>query len=149
MGLRDLGQQAIHASTVVPRLWTAATRAGVGPSGAVTALLVSQAALRTAAVHGAGVPGRTNALRHFLWQAVLTARIGREAAAAIAVAQEAGSPAVKDSRIDVHNNAVGQDYGAAHAAELAQGSAAAAVERLVPVAIEKWDADELIWIRPH
>ena len=53
-------------------------------------LRISQAALRAAAAHGRGVPGRSNAMRHFMWQAVLTARFGVEAAQAIAVAQEAG-----------------------------------------------------------
>ena len=48
MGLGDLVQQAIHAGTVVPRLWSAATGAGLGPAQAGEALLVSQAALRVA-----------------------------------------------------------------------------------------------------
>jgi hypothetical protein len=142
-------EQAIHAAAGVPRLWTAATRAGLGPSDAAQVLLVSQAALKTAAVHGKGVPGRTNALRHFMWQAVLTARFGQEVAQSIAAAQEVGSPNVKDSRVDVHNNGVGQAYGVAHAADLARGSAGDAVASLVPVALEKWESDELIWIRPH
>jgi hypothetical protein len=146
MGLLE---QAIHAATGVPRLWTAATKAGLGASDAAQVLLVSQAALKTAAAHGKGVPGRTNAMRHFMWQAVLTARFGQDAAQSIAAAQEVGSPNRKDSSVDVHNNAVGQAYGTAHAAELKEGSASAAVASLVPVALEKWESDELVWIRPH
>ncbi|SEB28602.1 hypothetical protein SAMN04489844_0049 [Nocardioides exalbidus] len=150
MGFLDTSlPAAIHAATGVPRLWTAATRAGLSASQAAEVLVVSQAALKTAAVQGKGVPGRTNAMRHFMWQAVLTARFGREAAAAIAAAQETGSPNRKDSTVDAHNNAVGQAHGEAHAAELASGSASAAVASLVPVALEKWEADELIWVKPH
>ncbi|RYB95298.1 hypothetical protein EUA93_13690 [Nocardioides oleivorans] len=149
MGFGDLVQQAIHAGTGVPRLWTAATRAGLSASQAGEVLLISQAALKSAATHGRGVPGRTNALRHFMWQAVLTARFGREAATSIAAAQEVSSPNLKDSRVDAHNNAVGQDYGEAHASALASGSASDAVASLAPVALEKWESDELIWVKPH
>ena len=146
MGFLD---RAVHAAAGAPRLWSAARAAGLSTSQALEVLLVSQAALRTAARHGAGVPGRANAMRHFLWQAVLTARLGREAAEAIAVAQEAGSPTARDSRVDMQNNAVGQDHGEAHAAELSRGSASSAVAGLVPVALEKWERDELVWLKPH
>ncbi|HSU03379.1 MAG TPA: hypothetical protein VLK03_12570 [Nocardioides sp.] len=149
MGLGDVLQQAIHAGTGVPRIYAAAIRAGLGPSGAVEVLRISQAALATAARHGRGVPGRTNAVRHFLWQSVLTARFGVDAARALATAQEAGTPTARDSAVDEHNNAVGQEHGAAHAAELSQGSPSEAMTRLVPVALAKWEADELVWVRPH
>ena len=132
MGILD---RAIHAATGVPRLYTAALRAGLGPSGGVEVLRISQAALQAAAAHGRGVPGRTNAMRHFMWQAALTARFGVDAARAIASAQ--------------HNNAVGQAYGAEHAADLTAGSASAAMAVLVPVALEKWESDELVWVKPH
>jgi hypothetical protein len=148
MGFGDLVQQAIHAGTVVPRLYTAALKAGLGPSGALEVLRISQAALQAAAAQGRGVPGRTNAMRHFMWQALLTARHGREVAAAIARSQEEGTPDRADSRVDEHNNRVGQDYGEAHAAEL-RGGIREVVERLVPVALAKWEADELVWLRPH
>ena len=141
--------QAIHTATGVPRLYAAAIRAGLGPSGALEVLRISQAALTTAAAQGRGVPGRTNALRHFMWQAVLTARFGVEAARTIAAAQEAGTPALKDSGVDAHNNVVGQEYGAAHASELTSGSTSEVLARLVPVAMEKWASDELVWVKPH
>ena len=107
MGFGDVVQQAIHAGTGVPRLYAAATRAGLGPSGAFEVLRVSQAALQAAATHGRGVPGRTNAMRHFMWQATLTARFGVDVARSIAAAQEAGTPSRRDSRVDEHNNAAG------------------------------------------
>ncbi len=149
MGLGALLDQVAHSATVVPRLSTASIKAGLGPSGAVEVLRISEAALRIASTHGRGVPGRTNALRHFMWQAVLTARFGVAAARTIADAQEAGTPHRKDSRVDVHNNAAGQAYGAARADDLQVGSVTDALDLLVPVALEKWESDELIWIKPH
>ena len=149
MGLGDVVQQAIHAGTGVPRLYVAATKAGLGPSGAVEVLRISQAALRAAATHGRGVPGRTNAMRHFMWQATLTARFGLEAARSIAAAQEAGSPASRDSRVDAQNNAAGQAYGAEHASDLAGLPPAEAMTSLVPVALGKWETGELVWVRPR
>ena len=146
MDMGDLVRQATHTATVVPRLWSAALRGGSGARGAVEVLRISEAALRTAAAQAGGVPGRTNAVRHFLWQAVLTARLGRETAAEVALSQETGTTRYSDSLVDHHNNVVGQTYGAAHAAELREGSVSAAVESLVPVALEKWDAGELVWV---
>jgi hypothetical protein len=145
----DLVRQATHTATVVPRLWSAALRSGAGPRGAVEVLRISEAALRTAAAHAGGVPGRTNAVRHFLWQAVLTARLGRKTAAEIALSQETGTTRYSDSLVDHHNNVVGQTYGAAHADELRKGPVSAAVEGLVPVALQKWDEGELVWVKPR
>ena len=140
--------KAIHAATGVPRLYAAALEAGLGPSGGFEVLRISQAALQAAAAHGRGVPGRTNAMRHFMWQAVLTARVGLDAARSIAAAQEAGTPTRRDSQVDEQNNAAGQAYGAAHVADLTAGSPADAMAVLVPVALEKWESDELVWIKP-
>lgn len=148
-GLGGLLEQAIHSATGVPRLYTAAIRAGLGPSGAMEVLLVSQAALAAAAKHGRGVPGRSNAMRHFLWQAVLTARFGAEVARSVAAAQETGTSRARDSRVDEHNNAAGQAYGAAHAGRLSAGSAGDAVDSLVPEALAMWEAGELVWVRPR
>ncbi|MBS2937303.1 hypothetical protein KDN32_06070 [Nocardioides sp. J2M5] len=149
MGFAHLTRQAIHAGTGVPRLWVAATRAGLSPTEAFEVLRISQAALAAAATHGRGVPGRTNAVRHFAWQAALTARFGLDAARAIAAEQEVGSPNRRDSEVDQHNNRVGQAFGAEHATDLAGLSPGDLVGRLVPVALEKWEADELVWVRPH
>jgi hypothetical protein len=148
MGLGDVVQQAIHGGTAVPRLYVAAVQAGLGPSGAFEVLRLSQAALQAAAAHGRGVPGRTNAMRHFMWQAALTARFGVDAARQVAAAQETGTPNRRDSSVDAHNNVVGQEYGAAHAAGLASGSPSDVMAALVPVALEKWASDELVWVRP-
>jgi hypothetical protein len=149
MGFGDVLGRAIHTATAVPRLYVAAIRAGVGPSGAFEVLRISEAALRTAAAQGRGVPGRVNALRHFMWQAVITARFGIDVARAIATAQEVGTPSHQDSSVDMHNNAAGQAYGAAHAADLQVGSTSEVMTMLVPVALEKWESDELIWVKRH
>ncbi|MCF6377051.1 hypothetical protein L2K70_05510 [Nocardioides KLBMP 9356] len=140
---------AIHAATGVPRLYAAALKAGLGPSEALEVLRISQAALQSAAAHGRAVPGRTNAVRHFMWQATLTARFGVDAARTIAAAQESGSPNRRDSAVDEHNNAAGRAWGAEHADDLTAGSVSAAMTALVPVALEKWESDELIWVKPH
>jgi hypothetical protein len=149
MGFGDVVQQAIHAGTGVPRLYVAATRAGLAPSGAFEVLRVSQAALQAAATHGRGVPGRTNALRHFMWQATLTARFGVDVARSIAAAQEGATPSRRDSRVDEHNNAAGQAYGAEHAEDIAGLTSSEAMTSLVPVALGMWEAGELVWIHPR
>ena len=137
---------ALHAAIGVPRLFAAALRAGSGPVGATQVVLISAAATRVAASRGRGEPGRQNAVRHFAWQALITARLGLPVAQAVAEAQETGTPNAADSRVDRHNNAVGQEYGAAHADELAGGSVNAALGVLAGVALEKWAADELLWV---
>ena len=149
MGFGDVVQQAIHAGTGVPRLYVAATKAGLGPSEAFEVLRISQAALQAAAAHGRGVPGRSNAMRHFLWQAALTARFGTETARAIAAAQEAGTPDRRDSLVDEQNNAVGQTYGSEHAEDLAGLTPSEAMSSLVPVALGMWESGELVWVRPR
>ena len=149
MAFGDLLDQALHSATVVPRLSAAAVKAGVGPAGTVEVLRISEAALRTAAAEGRGTPGRTNAMRHFMWQAVLTARFGLDTARMLAAAQEAGTPNSKDSAIDEHNNAAGQVYGTEHADQLKVGSPSEVMTMLVPVALAKWEAAELIWVRPR
>ena len=103
--------------------------------------------MTSAAQHGRGVPGRANAMRHFMWQAVLTARFGLDTARTIAAAQEAGTPSRRDSRVDAHNNEVGQAYGAEHAADLRPLAPGEAMASLVPVALAKWESDELVWVR--
>lgn len=149
MGFGDVVQQAIHAGTGVPRLYAAATRAGLGASGAFEVLRISQAALHASATHGRGVPGRTNAIRHFMWQATLTARFGVDVARSIAAAQEAGTPNRRDSGVDEHNNKAGQAYGTEHAEDLAGLTPSEAMTSLVPVALGMWESGELVWVRPR
>ena len=121
---------AIHAATGVPRLFAAALRAGAGPAGAAQVVAISAAATTVATRRGRGVPGRQNAVRHFVWQALLTARLGVPLAQAIADAQEVGTPDPRDSEVDRHNNAVGQQHGAANAVGLAGLSVREGADRL-------------------
>jgi hypothetical protein len=148
MGVSETITQVVHAATTAPRLCSAALKAGVGPAGAVQVLRISEGALRTSAARGSGVPGRTNALRHFMWQALLTARFDRSVAASIARSQERGTPNEHDSRVDHHNNAAGQAYGEANPG-LASGPLSDALESLADVGLEKWESDELIWVKEH
>lgn len=144
----SLLRDALHAAGGVPRLYRAALAAGTGPIGAARVIAISAAAASVAAQRGPGVQGRQNALRHFTWQALLTARLGMDVAQSIADAQEVGTPNLDDSRVDRHNNVVGQKYGAAHRDALRDGSIKDAVQRLTDVGLAKWETDELIWVKP-
>ena len=124
-------------------MYAAARRAGASPVEAVKMLHVTGLALAIAGVKAAGVPGRGNAVRHFIWQAALTARHGGELANALADEQERGTPNAEDSAVDRHNNAIGQAFGAAESGELRGLSALATLTRLAAVALAKWDAGEL------
>ena len=142
-------RKATQAIAGVPSLFAAARGAGASVAAATDVLAASAAALRIAAGQGRGAPGLQNAVRHFIWQAYLTARHGPAVAEAVAAAQEAGRDAPGDTRVDLHNNAIGRAHGAADAARIKQGSRSEALAALVPVAKDKWDAGELIWIKPR
>ncbi|PVG81416.1 hypothetical protein DDE18_18180 [Nocardioides gansuensis] len=145
----DLGSigKAVKAVTGAPTLYQAARKAGASHADAADVMAASATALSVAAARNDGTPGRQNAMRHFIWQAYLAGRHGLEVAQAVAAAQEDGRNAPVDSRIDEQNNAVGQRYGVAQAAEIREGSMRAALDRLADVAAEKWEAGELVWIR--
>jgi hypothetical protein len=137
---------AIHAASGVPRIFSAALRAGASPAQAAQVVAISAGATRVATQRGRGVPGRQNAMRHFVWQALLTARHGVDLARAIAEAQEVGTPDRRDSGVDRRNNATGQAYGAAHAVDLAGLPTREALDRLAGVALQKWASGELVWV---
>jgi hypothetical protein len=134
---------ALHAAGGAPRLFRAARGAGAGPLESGWLLVTSAVVLLVVAPRAAGAPGRQNAVRHFVWQALLTARHGEGVARAVADAQEHGSAQPADSATDRHNNAVAQAYGAAHAHELAAGSTAAALRALLRAGLAMWDTGEL------
>ena len=89
------------------------------------------------------------AIRLFVCQAYIAGRHGAAVAEAVAAAHEEGRDTPHDTRVDLHNNAVGRGYGVAHAAEIGQGSMPDALARLAGVAVQKWTADELIWVKPR
>jgi hypothetical protein len=132
-----------HAVGGAPRLFRAARGAGVGAVGSVQVLLSSASVLLLVAPRAAGVPGRQNAVRHFVWQGALTARHGLAVAEAVAEAQERGSTRPADSATDLHNNAVGRQYGAAHADELSTVSLRVALADLLRAGLAAWAAGEL------
>jgi hypothetical protein len=134
---------AAHSLVGAPRLIRAAYGAGAGGVGSVRVLLTSAVVLFLVAPRAAGVPGRQNAVRHFVWQGVLTARHGLTVAEAVAEAQERGSTQPVDSATDRHNNAVGQRYGAAHAAALSEVSLRVALGDLLQAGLAAWAAGQL------
>lgn len=144
----DLGSigRAVKAVAGAPTLYQAARRAGASHPAAADVMAASATALSVAAARSDGTPGRQNAMRHFIWQAYLSGRHGLEIAQAVAGAQEEGRHTTLDSRIDERNNAIGQQYGIAQAAEIREGSMRAALGRLADIAAEKWEAGELVWI---
>jgi hypothetical protein len=138
---------ALHAAGGAPRLYRAARLAGASPTDAVRVLALSARVLLLVAPRAAGVPGRQNAVRHFVWQAALTARHDRAVAEAVADAQERGSVQPLDSAADLRNNATGQAYGAEHAAALAELSLRRALRDLLAVALDLWAAGDLATAR--
>lgn len=141
--LRSLLRAALHAAGGAPRLFRAARSAGAGPVESIRLLATSALVLLVVAPRAAGVPGRQNAVRHFVWQAALNARHGEQVAHAVAEAQEHGSVRGRDSAIDRSNNEAGRAYGLAHADQLSATSASAALGTLLHVGLTKWDAGEL------
>lgn len=142
----DSLKKAAQAVVGAPDLFRAATGAGATASAAADVMAASAAALQIAATSHDGVPGQQNAIRHFIWQAYISGRHGLAVAEAVAEAQEKGRTSPEDSRVDLHNNAVGRAYGAEHAAEIGRGSLTDALKALVPIAKQKFEADELIWV---
>lgn len=131
------------ATTGVPRLYAAARGAGVGHREALAMVAASATALVVAARRHPDEWRKQNAVRHFSWQAFITARHGLAAAQALAEAHERGSSDSADSTVDRANNAAGQQYAAAHAEELQQGSTLATLTRLAEAAEAEWAAGRL------
>jgi hypothetical protein len=141
--IRSDFRAALHAAGGAPRLFRAARRAGAGRGESLQLLVSSAIVLFLVAPRAAGEPGRQNAVRHFVWQASLTARHGEVVARAVADAQEQGSTQPLDSTTDRRNNAVAQEYGAAHASELSALPVSTALRELLRVGLAKWGAGEL------
>jgi hypothetical protein len=143
----DSLKKAAQAVVGAPHVFQAARDAGASASAATDVIAASAAAVQVASAATDGTPGMQNAVRHFIWQAYIAGRHGTAVAEAVAAAQEEGRDTPHDTRIDLHNNAVGREYGAAHAAAVGQGSLVDALTALATVAKEKWAAGELIWVK--
>lgn len=142
-------KKAALAVLGAPDVFHAARDAGASASAAADVMAASAAAIQIASSATDGTPGLQNAVRHFIWQAYITGRHGAAVAQAVADAHEAGRNTPHDTRVDQHNNEVGRAYGAANSAAIGRGSITDALNALVPVAKEKWAADELIWVQPR
>lgn len=134
---------AAHVGRGGPRLYRAARSAGAGRFAGGRMLLWSAVILFLVSPRAAGVPGRQNAVRHFVWQSLVTIRYGESVARSVADAQEAGSPDHLDSSVDRHNNAVAQAYAAAHRADLESRASLPLVRELLRAGLATWDAGGL------
>jgi len=142
----DSLKKAAQAVVGAPNLFRAARDAGASPSAAADIMAASAAALQIAAAATDGTPGLQNAVRHFIWQAYIAGRHGADVAVAVGTAHEEGRETPYDTRVDLHNNAIGRQYGEQHAAEIGRGSVTDALKALVPVGKEKFAEGELIWV---
>jgi hypothetical protein len=131
------------AVSAVPRIFRAARRAGLGRRAAVGVVADSAYVQVAAARHSPRRWREENAIRHFTWQAWLTARHGRRVAEAIAAAQEQGRLALPDSAVDLRNNAAGQDHGAAQDERLVGLGRRAAVAELLAEGTRRFRAGRL------
>ena len=140
MNPRLLVRWAVRA---VPGVYGAARDAGLGRRDAVRVLEASAYALVLARKRYPRRWRAENAVRHFVWQAWLTATYGRDVAEAVGRAHERLSSSATDSAVDGENNLVGQEYGAAHAAEILRIPMRPAQSALADEAGRLWDAGEL------
>ena len=138
-----LGSAVRLLFTGAPALYRAARDAGADRHTALTVVAESGYVLVRAARNSPGRWGQQNAVRHFTWQAWLTARHGFVTARAVAAAQERGRERTADSLVDQRNNATGQTYGHAHADELVALGRRQAVSRLLDVGIKQFRAGAL------
>lgn len=145
----DSLKKAAQAVVGAPNLFHAARDAGASTSGAADVMAASAAAIQVASAATDGTPGMQNAIRHFIWQAYLAGRHGATVAEAVANAHEKGRDTPYDTNIDLHNNAVGREYGAANSAAIGQGSMTDALNALTVPAKQKWADGELIWVTAH
>jgi len=144
----DSLKKAAQAVVGAPNLFHAARDAGASPSAATDVMAASAAAIQIASSATDGSPGMQNAIRHFIWQAYIAGRHGAAVAEAVAAAQEEGRDTPHDTRVDLHNNAAGREYGAANSATIGQGSLTDALKALASVGRQKWADGELIWVKP-
>jgi RHS repeat-associated protein len=101
-------------------------------------------------LYAKGPWGFKNAVRHFMWQSLITAKFGSSMAYAIGEAHERSSESRLDSAVDRRNNRVGRRYGKRHAWVEDIGAHQAApphLNRLYRVARRKWRRHRLwLWV---
>jgi hypothetical protein len=137
---RLMARWAVRA---VPGVYRAARDAGLSRREAVRALEASAYALVLARRRYPNRWRAENAVRHFVWQAWLTATYGRDVAETVGRAHERLSSSAADSAVDGENNLIGQEYGAVHAAEIRRDAMRPALSALADEAGRLWDAGGL------
>ncbi len=131
MSVLPLGPAARLLFTGAPALYGAARAVGCDRRQALAVLTDSATVLVRSARHSPADWREQNAVRHFTWQAWLTARHGIEVSRAVASAQERGREGSADSAVDVRNNAAGQEHGLTQAEHLIALGRHAAVTELM------------------
>jgi hypothetical protein len=132
----------------VPGVYGAARSAGLGRRDAARVLQASALALLIARKRYPRQWRAENAVRHFTWQAWLTAAYGREVADAVGRAHERLSTDAADTAVDQHNNRIGQEYGAARAEDINAHPMRPAVSALADEAGRLWESGLLGVSRP-
>ena len=127
----------------VPSVYRAARSAGLGRRDALRALGASANALALAKRRYPSRWRAENAVRHFVWQAWLTATYGRDVAEAIGRAHERLATDRADTAVDRENNLLGQEYGVAHAERIRASAMRPALSALADEAGRLWDAGQL------
>jgi hypothetical protein len=132
----------------VPGVYGAARASGLGRRDALKVLEASAYSLALARKRHPRRWRAENAVRHFVWQAWLAARYGRDVAEAIGRAHErvaANSAAGRaDSRVDRENNRLGQEYGVANAGRIRARAMRPALSVLADEAGRLWEAGQLL-----
>jgi len=127
----------------VPGVYRAARSAGLGRRESLRVLEASAYVLALAKKRYPRRWRAENAVRHFVWQAWLTATYGRDVAAAIGRAHERTSRDGVDTSVDRGNNFLGQAYGEAHAQEIRSSAMRPAQSALADEAGRLWNAGQL------
>jgi len=141
MKVRRLASWVAHG---VPEIYRAAVEAGLGRRDAVRVLEASAYVLVLARKRYPRRWRAENAVRHFVWQAWLTATYGRPVAEAVGRAHERMSRDRVDSSVDRGNNLLGQAYGEGHVEQIRSRAMRPALSELADEAGRMWDAGQLL-----
>ncbi|MEO6510469.1 MAG: hypothetical protein ABIO16_05725 [Nocardioides sp.] len=140
MNVRLVARWAVRA---VPGVYGAAREAGLGRGDAARVVEGSAYAFALARKRYPKRWRPENAVRHFVWQAWITATYGRPVAEAVGRAHERLSSDARDSSVDRENNRIGQEYGEAHAVEVGGDAMRPAQSVLADEAGRLWTAGQL------
>jgi hypothetical protein len=140
VNVRWVARWAVRA---VPGVYGAARSAGLGRRDAARVVEGSAYAFVLARRRYPRRWRAENAVRHFVWQAWITAAYGRAVAEAVGLEHERLSGDARDSTVDRENNRIGQAYGEAHATEIRADAMRPAQSALADEAGRLWTAGQL------